>query len=355
MKIDRQQLASALKTVAGSVSRIRSVHEAYRCVLIDGPNGQIYTTNGEASSTVAIDMLDDPSVAMLKHDDLSQIVDVSNAEQIEIFQYGGVVKVYSGSTEYALPHADADTIPRFDEAVKDAPDTLTFTMPLSKWQEAIDKTAFAASKDRGKYAMNSVAIIQRDGLLYMTATNAKSLSIVELQSVENLQLIERLLPVPFVQTHQRLVGETITVAIDRNMASAQVGGNLFTTRLVEGRFPPVFDILPKKTVLHIRLTIPDWIQAIREVMPAAETDSKRLSITCTGGTATLVCQGATTGRATTTLTVEPGDWSVNIDPALLLEALRSFDGSSVDLAYTSPERPPLLRQPGHDHIIMPLS
>lgn len=355
MKIDRLSLASALKTVAGSVSRTRTTHDAYRCVLIDGPAGQIYTTNGEASSTVAIDMLDDPSVAMLKHDDLSSIVDVSSAEQIEIIQYGGVVKVHSGSTEYALPRADTDTMPRFDASVKDAPDTLRFTLPLSKWQEAIDKTAFAACKQEMKYAMNSVAVILRDGTLYMTATDAKRLSLVQLQSVENLQFIERLLPVPFVQTHQRLTGETITVAIDRNTASAQVGGNLFTTRLVGGRFPPVFDIIPKKPVLNIRLTIPDWIQAIREVMPATEADSKRLSITCTGGTATLVCQGATTGRATTTLGVEPGDWSINIDPALLLEALRSFDGSTVELAYTSPERPLLLQQPGHKHIIMPLS
>ena len=69
------------------------------------------------------------------------------------------------------------------------------------------------------------------------------------------------------------------------------------SRLVEGRFPPYKEILPKKANARIPLKVTEFMTAIRQAAIMTDEESKRVNFNFAPGKLTLAAQGAASGRS----------------------------------------------------------
>ena len=69
------------------------------------------------------------------------------------------------------------------------------------------------------------------------------------------------------------------------------------SRLVEGRFPPYKEILPKKANARIPLNVGPFLTAVRQAAIMTDDESKRVNFHFAAKKVTLAAHGAAAGRA----------------------------------------------------------
>src|SRR5205085_11134326 len=91
--------------------------------------------------------------------------------------------------------------------------------------------------------------------------------------------------------------EVIRVSLRSNEVLFKTERATIYSRLVEGRFPPYREIMPKKANARIPLAVTPFMTAIRQAAIMTDDESKRVAFHFASGKPTLEAQGAATGRA----------------------------------------------------------
>jgi DNA polymerase-3 subunit beta len=126
--------------------------------------------------------------------------------------------------------------------------------------------------------------------------------------------------------------ETVKVSVRPNEVLFRTGRAVIYSRLVEGRFPPYRDVIPKKANARIPLVVNEFLSAIRQAAIMTDDESKRITFHFAPGKLTLEAQGATTGRSKVSMKLEEYSGpavDISFDPVYLTDMLRVMDGGEV--------------------------
>ncbi|VTR96552.1 DNA polymerase III subunit beta [Tuwongella immobilis] len=350
-------VAVAGRTPLAILSNIKAIADNDRLILMatDREIGIRYVLQG-----VQIDL---GGEAIFPFNRLVSILREASSDNIQIEADANRMMVTVGSSEYEMA----------TENPAEFPDIPTFETPQSHeltagvLRQMIRQTVFAAAKESTKYAMTGVLWEVDEDKARLVATDSKRLALIEGPAVVH-GTVEKsghthLVPTKAMSLLEKNLNdadERVQVCLRPNEVLFQTEKATIYSRLVEGRFPPYKDIIPKKMNAKIPLPAQEFLAAVKQAAIMTEEESKRVRFEFEPGKLKLFAQGNATGRSKVELPLEfdgPA-LEINFDPSLLVEMLRVLEPEQEQIALelVDSTRPAVFRcGPHYLYLVMPLS
>ncbi len=304
--------------------------------------------------------IQEPGDAILPPAKLIAILRESPDEEIVLESDSKATRVTTFSSEFEMPCEDPATFPMFngmDEAG-------AHRIQAGVLSDMIARTEFATAKNDTKYAVTSVLVETEAGMLRLVGTDTRRLSLAtgaaNISDGAKLDT-QTLVPVRAFNLLQKLLkdeGQDVLVKLSNNDATFKVGDATIWTRLMEGRYPPYRDIIPKKVSFAIELPIGAFLTAVKQAKIMTDNDTKRCSFEFTDKKLTIKAQGASTGRSKVEMPLDYDgkDISVNFDPDFVIEFLKVLDSGSIVLNMETNQKPAVFKVGDNfTHLVMPLT
>jgi DNA polymerase-3 subunit beta len=232
----------------------------------------------------------------------------------------------------------------------------------------IKRTAFAAEKKEStRWAVTGVLWEADGNKARMVATDTKRLAMTEgpaeVHGQPEAKGQSHLIPAKAITLLERNLtddGELIRVCLKPNEALFQTERALIHTRLVEGRFPPYREIIPKKLAVKLTVSVSELLARVRQAAIMTDDESKRVDFHFEPGKVTLSARGPETGSSEVEMALDGYDGpavDIAFDPAYLIEMLRAIEGEPTALLeMTDGQKPAVFRVGDHYvYLVMPLA
>jgi DNA polymerase-3 subunit beta len=296
-----------------------------------------------------LDMMrvDEPGVAIWPAQRLTQILREVGAVDIKISVDRDKAKVGAGFSDFEMNLESSDA---FSDIPTLEPDDQSFELPAGRLRQELDRTVFAAAVDEGKYAMRGVMWDIGADSIRLVATDSKRLAVATLnhQVPESIEKKSALVP----SKACRLMAEVLTDEPDDATVRVSIKDNSFLlrtkdttvfSRLLDGRFPPYQNVIPKKFNHKIDLNVGEFLSSIRQAAIMTDDESKRIIFNFAPGKLTLSAHGSTTGKSKVVHNLPDftgPEISINFDPLFLTEFLKVPERKeTVKLSLVDSERP----------------
>lgn len=293
---------------------------------------------------------------------LVSILRESLDEEVDIDANENRCLVTTPSSEFEMPGDNPDDFPAFPEFEEAASHELTAGL----LRTMIRQTVFAAAREDQKYTMTGVLWEVEGKAVRLVATDSKRLALYEGEGIFHgegeAKTQSSLVPTKAMNLLERNLnddGEIIKISMRLNDVLFQTEKATIYSRLVEGRYPPYRDIIPKKMNARIQLPVEGFLARVRQAAVMTDDESKRVAFHFGPGQLTLQAQGAATGRSKVSMPIayEGPEININFDPQFLVEMLRVLeDQTEVTLDLVDGVRPALFRVgETYLYLVMPLS
>src|SRR6266511_1274015 len=328
-RVERDALADAVAWTAKSLPSRPSV-PVLAGVMLRVSSGRL-TVSGfdyEVSSQVSTDVQSDADgAALVSGRLLAEITKALPAKPVEVAAVGSHLELVCGSARFTLPTMPVEDYPTLPEMPATAG-----TADAGGFAAAVAQVAVAAGRDDTLQALVPAKIL---------ADTAKTLG---------------------------PLGGDVTVALARGgMGEGMIGfvggARRTTSRLLDGEFPKVRNLLPDHHNARARMPVAALVEVVKRVALVAErTTPVRLSFSDDG----LVVEAGGSEDARASEAMEAGyqgePMQVAFNPGYLLDGLAALDGPTAVLSLTDPRKPAVLAPasedgeiiPGYRYLIMPI-
>ena len=192
----------------------------------------------------------------------------------------------------------------------------------------IRKTAFAAAREKTRYALNGVLLHIGGESIEMVATDGRRLARYVVP-VENPDRVEKraLLPVKGLLQLDKLIQpdeEVIRLFFDDNMVGIRTASAELSVRQVEGTFPDFEEVIPKGFESRVTSMAGPFCSALRKVAIMTSDETRAVRIQFEDGQAKFTSRTTDIGESEIELPtdVEGKSQEIAFNPDFLLEGLR---------------------------------
>ncbi|MBO0699226.1 MAG: DNA polymerase III subunit beta [Zavarzinella sp.] len=323
-------IAVPARTTMPVYQNLKAIAEADRLTLMatDLEVGIRYELRGPA--------VEEPGEAILPVSRLTSILRESPDSEIRLDSDNRRTRVNTSVSEYEMPGEDPAS---FADIADFAPGERYYELAAGDLSRMIRRTVFAAAKEEGKYAMRGVLWDMEEKRAKLVATDGKRLAVTSGPSVAHgggdKKGQSHLVPPKAMSLLERILADgdasqPVQVSLRANDALFRTERAVIYSRLVEGRFPPYRDVIPKKANAKIAIVVNDFLSAVRQAAIMTDDESKRITFHFAPGKLNLEAQGATTGKSKVSMKLEEYAGpaiDISFDPMYLTEMLRVLDGA----------------------------
>jgi DNA polymerase III subunit beta len=151
----------------------------------------------------------------------------------------------------------------------------------------------------------------------------------------------------------------VHITMNQQQIEMRVDGTRLLSRLIEGKFPPYQQIIPKENTTKALVSIRDLTTAVKRMHYFAKEVNNNLTFSFTSGQVHIATPQTQLGKDETTIPVElnGADGKIALSSSYLLDFLAHIDADTVDMRITDSMHPAVFHLPGSDkflHLIMPL-
>jgi DNA polymerase-3 subunit beta len=369
-RVERDALADAVAWTAKSLPSRPSV-PVLAGVMLRVAGGQLIVSgfDYEVSSQVSVEVQPDADgAALVSGRLLAEITKALPAKPVDVAAVGSHLELVCGSARFTLPTMPVEDYPTLPEMPATAG-----TVAAATFAAAVAQVAVAAGRDDTLPLLTGVRVELEGSTMTLLATDRYRLAIKELQWHPDTPdaSLQALVPAKTLADTAKTLGPLggdVTVALARGgMGEGMiglVGGTRRTTsRLLDGEFPKVRNLLPDHHSAQARIQVSALVEVVRRVALVAEKATPvRLSFSEDG----LIVEAGGTEDARASEAMDCGyegeAMQVAFNPGYLLEGLGALDGPTAVLSLTDPRKPAVLAPagengeiiPGYRYLIMPI-
>ena len=197
----------------------------------------------------------------------------------------------------------------------------------------------------------------------MVATDSYRLSVKETTLDKALEgSFEANVPARALQELARIAqateADSLSVGVRANQVVFDVGGNVLSSRLIDGQFPNYRQLLPDSYEHELRLASGELTEVVRRISLMAQKNAP-LRLSFREGEVTVSAQTPDVGEASEALPVpfQGEAFEIGFNPEFLRDGLESVDSGDLVLKLISPLRPGLIESAdgtGFLYLIMPI-
>ena len=269
------------------------------------------------------------------------------------------VEVVSGSATFHIRTLRAEDFPPLPEPGGES----VVDVPAKAFVETINRVARSASRDETRPILTGILVSAQGDELRMVATDSYRLSVKETRLEAPLEGgFEANVPARALQELARIAqatdAEQLTVSVRSNQIVFEAGGDVLSSRLIDGQFPNYRQLLPDAYEHELTLASSEVTDVVRRISLMAQKNAP-LRLAFREGELTISAQTPDVGEASETMPVpfagEP--FEIGFNPEFLRDGLESADGGDLLLKLISPLRPGLIESAdgsGFLYLIMPI-
>ena len=238
-------------------------------------------------------------------------------------------------------------------------------------KSAIERTTFAAAKERSRFAFNGVRLqADGDGVLRLIATDRKRVAVAEVPAPEFPSSFRcgHIVPTRSLETVAYAIGKDdgeVLVTFDERSAtfqgSTKAGGFWrVSTRLVDGAFPKYESVIPRDAKVTATLDRAAFLAALKQVQPFTNEEARAVTLSALNQNGlTIHAQTVDVGKCFAgALCTFDGEWAdpIGFNPTFLIEGLEAFAADTVVLAISGKDTPALISAAGdtYRYVVMPV-
>ncbi|MDH5517023.1 MAG: DNA polymerase III subunit beta [Gammaproteobacteria bacterium] len=249
LSIQRDDLLKPLQQIIGAVEK-RQTMPALSNVLIqcDAQSISLTATDLEIELVSTINqMTDEPGETTLPAKKLLDICkSLSDGANVSISIDKDKAIVKSSRSRFSLATLPASDFPSLEELTP----IVSFSITQTQFKSVIEKTAFAMAQQDVRYYLNGLLFDLNAEGIRSIATDGHRLSYSEqlagLDITENMQVI---VPRKGILELSRLLqhnDDVVEIAIAKNHIRVKIDNIIFTSKLIDGRFPDYTRVIPEK-------------------------------------------------------------------------------------------------------------
>lgn len=279
-------------------------------------------------------------------------------ETVTLQTNGSNCTISSGSDSCELVTLDPDEFPvvaHFDQNGSVSLQAGTFTA-------LVGRTAFAAAREQGRYAMHGVLTEIADGQLKMVATDGRRLAVAS-APIEMPSTLPRPVIVPTKGT--QLFCRVITDPLDQvqlSFSENQIGlktrnAEVFA-RLLDGEFPRYQAVIPAESANSIEADAEVLMRKLRLVANVTGDEARAVRLSITKGNMEIFGQSAGRGEARAAMEIEYKGKNAEIafNPDYVIDGLKNCENGSVVLEFNEKTSPGKFRLgESYIYIVMPIT
>jgi len=268
------------------------------------------------------------------------------------------VELNSGSATFHIRTLRLEDFPPLPEPENDRLD-----VPGPALVETVLKVARAASRDETRPVLTGILVSAGEQELRMAATDSYRLAVKDTQLEAPLARgFEANVPARALQELTRIVqhgsAERIAVSLRANQVVFEAAGVVLSSRLIDGQFPNVRQLLPEGYEHELTLNGSEIAEVVRRISLLAQKNAP-LRLSFAEGELTVSARTPDVGEARETVPVpfqgEP--FEIGFNPEFLRDGLEALESGDLVLKLISPLRPGLIQAAdgsGFQYLLMPI-
>ncbi len=274
---------------------------------------------------------------------------------------GEQLVVRGSSSEFQLPTSDPLEYPPILSGNREG-----YVITTGKiLHNLVRRTGFAIDPDSPHYALGGIYLEFGQDRIYAVGTDGRRMAAQE--GSARLVGEPRVNSVVALPQALRLVDRAVGSSDDSIHLSPQesvleIWGETFTvvSRLIEGRFPPWREVLPKTPApVRFSMSAGYLLGGVRQAQIVADPNAPGVIFDLRPGRLVLSARGHSTGEGRIELTVEyeGQDARVRLNPKFLTDFLGTLDSETVlNVEFRGPRSPVLFTtEDGYTYIVMPMA
>jgi len=369
-RVERDALAEAVAWTAKSLPSRPAVPVLAGAMLrVSGGQLVVSGFDYEVSSQVTVEVqADADGAALVSGRLLAEITKALPAKPVEVAAVGSHLELVCGSARFTLPTMPVEDYPTLPQMPATAG-----TVDAATFASAVAQVAIAAGRDDTLPLLTGVRVELEGSTMTLLATDRYRLAMRELTWRPDTPdaSLHALVPArTLADTAKTLgpLGGDVTLALARGgMGEGMIGfvggARRTTSRLLDGEFPNVRNLLGHQHNAQAHITVPALVEVVRRVALVAErTTPVRLSF---GEDGLVVEAGGTEdARASEAMDCryEGEPMQIAFNPGYLLEGLGALGAPVAVLSLTDTRKPASLAPAGEDgevvagyrYLIMPI-
>jgi DNA polymerase-3 subunit beta len=358
-RCEREILADALTTAGRAATSRTGTLPVLSGVRLDVHDGELTVTGTDLELTIRSTVpvhVDQEGSAVVPARLVGDIVKALPAGAVDISLGDDEMAISAGRSQFSVRPLSLSDYPAQVESEAD-PVTLT----AEQMNDALRQVVRAASTDDARAVLTGVLIADDDDGLKMVATDSYRLAVRDLPQSSILASGQKVLvPGRALAELQRVLGDTeeLTVRFGAREAVFETGTTRVTTRLIEGEYPNIWNLLPSSYPNLLTVGREALLEALRRVKILAQ-DSTPVRLTLGGDTLQLTAITQDVGNAHEEIDAnyDGTEMTVAFNPDYLMSGIDAVDGDEVTLTTMDPMKPAVLRGVGHDeylYLLMPV-
>lgn len=229
------------------------------------------------------------------------------------------------------------------------------------FHDMIRRVSFAAAKERMRYALNGVLIKAHDDVIEMVATDGRRLAYVtaSCSNPGGVVIEEAIVPTKGLQQLDKALvnGEgPVVLSVGNNHFGGRTTDVTVVSRLVEGKFPPYADVIPKDCTCRAVIDRSALQSALKRCALVTTRGAQSVRMQFADGALTLSARSSE-GAAEETLSCDfaADEQVIGFNPEFFLEVIPVLSGDSVVFEWSGKATPGKITEGSYSYVVMPVS
>ncbi|WP_218353696.1 DNA polymerase III subunit beta [Alteromonas lipotrueiana] len=361
--ISREQFLQPLQMVSGAVER-RHTLPILSNVLIKVSNGALWLTGTDlelelvSSVTLEGDVIEGEITVPAKK--LFDIIrGLSEGTTIQFSLTDNKALLRAGRGRYTLSTLSANDYPNLEDWESE----VEFELSCGELKKLIDSTHFSMAQQDVRYYLNGLSLETEENLVRSVATDGHRLALCRLDYTQSaLPARQVIIPRKGVLEISRLIGDDdqlLRVQIGENHIRLQGTGFIFTSKLVDGRFPDYRRVLPRdgnKTVLASKAVLKE---AFSRAAILSNEKFRGVRLNLASGELKITANNPEQEEAEEMVDVDyqGEELEIGFNVAYLIDVLNSLSAEQVKLTLSDSNSSALIEDAADDaalYVIMPM-
>jgi DNA polymerase-3 subunit beta len=360
-RCEREILAEALTTAGRAATSRTATLPVLSGLRLDVTTDELRITGTDLELTIQLTIpvhADRTGSAVVPARLVADIVKALPAGGVEISVADDEMSISAGRSQFSVRPLSLIDYPAIVES-----DVSPVELGSKEVGKALRQVVRAASTDDARAVLTGVQLSASDDGVKLVATDSYRLAVRELPQSTMLTAGQQVLvPSRALAELQRILpdGESdqLRVRFGAREAVFETGDIKLTTRLIEGDYPNVANLLPSSYPNKLTVGRDALIEALRRVKILAQ-DSTPVRLTLGGSTVQLTAITQDVGNAAEEIDAvyDGAEMTIAFNPDYFAAGLDAVEGDEVTLETLDPMKPAVLRGVGHAeylYLLMPV-
>lgn len=363
LNLIREQLLTPLQLVSGAVER-RQTKPILSNILLDSTGDEIILTatdlEVELSSTINIKDVDKGKITVPARKLLDICRNLDPQANIKLSSEKTKVILKTGKSRFILSSLNAEEFP----LVGDLETSRTIRIPQKELKLLVDKTAFAMAQQDVRYYLNGMLLEVGNKNISTVATDGHRLALCKL-SKENTDTLDRkqvIIPRKGVMELQKLLiseEKELQIKITNNHVRVELDDIVFTSKLIDGRFPSYERVIPEEANQVITVDKELFRQVLTRVSILSNEKYRGIRMFVNKGHMKIQAHNPENEEAEEELEVDynGNDLEMGFNVNYLLDVISVIDSQTMEINTKDSESSVLIRptlENGSTYVVMPM-